>query len=78
MSEKRPNNVLVLEGKFIELDNLPAYLKRLSELDNSYHTRIFNEDQVVIEKKNNPHYRTGQYYFSIKTCNGVAPKKHTN
>ena len=78
MSEKRPNNVLMLEGKTIELVNLPAYLRCLSELDNTYRTRIFNEDQVVVEKINNPHYRTGQYYFAIKTCNGIPPRKHTN
>lgn len=73
-----PEKVYIIEGKEIVLDYPEAYEKFLKEVDNTYHTRIFNEDQVVIEKKKNPHYRTGQYYFSIKTCNGIPPKKHRN
>lgn len=69
---------LFIDGKVIVLDNFPAFKRTLSSLDESYHARIFNEDQIVVEKIKNPHYKTGQYYFSIKTCNGLKPKKHLN
>lgn len=68
----------IIDGKEIVLSNPEAYERRLKELDDTYHTRIFNEDQVVVEKIKNPHYRSGQYYFFIRTCNGVPPRKHTN
>lgn len=68
----------IIDGKEIVLSNPEAYESRLKELDDTYHTRIFNEDQVVVEKIKNPHYRSGQYYFAIRTCNGIPPRKHTN
>ena len=68
----------IIDGKEIALTNPEAYKRRLKELGNTYHTRIFNEDQVVVENIKNPHYRSGQYYFAIRTCNGVPPRKHTN
>lgn len=72
--------VYLIEGHEIVLVSPEAYERTLRELEKpeTYWTRIFNVDQVVVEKIKNPHYKTGQYYFAIKTCDGVPPPKHRN
>lgn len=70
------DEVLIIDGKVVVLNDFPSFAKIYNKLDSSYTVRIYNEDQIVVEKIKNPQRTTGQYYFAIKTCDGVKPKKH--
>ena len=69
-----------IDGHEVTLVSPDAYERTLREIqremrpdDVPYITRIYDHLQVVIEKAKNPHRRTGQYYFGIKTIDGKKP-----
>lgn len=79
--------VFIIDGHEVVLCNPDAYERTLKEVNDRlqpnkdgemipFITRIFDRDQVVVEKARNPNYRTGQYYFAVKTIDGERPPKH--
>lgn len=79
--------VYLIDGHEVVLNDPVAYERTLKEINANlrpnkdgeiipFITRIFDRDQVVVEKARNPNYRTGQYYFAVKTIDGVRPPKH--
>ena len=81
------DKVYIIDGHEVVLDNPDAYERTLKEVNSNlrpnkdgeiipYVARIFDRDQIVLEKARNPNYRTGQYYFAVKTIDGERPPKH--
>lgn len=79
--------VYLIDGHKVVLNDPDVYERTLKEVNDRlqpnkdgeiipFITRIFDRDQVVVEKARNPNYRTGQYYFAVKTIDGKRPPKH--
>jgi hypothetical protein len=77
----------IIDGKRVILDNPDAFERTLKEVERSvrpnkdgeiipYVVHIFDALQVVIEKERHPCAKTGQYFFLVKSIDGVEPPKN--
>ena len=77
----------IIDGKRVILDNPDAFERTFAEVKRGekpnekgeiihYTVRIYDALQVVIEKERHPCAKTGQYFFLVKSIDGVQPPKN--
>lgn len=77
----------IIDGKRVILDNPDAFERTFAEVKRGekpnekgeiipYVVHVFDPLQVVIEKERHPCAKTGQYFFLVKSIDGVEPPKN--